>query len=494
VADSTRFETQIAIAAPKNNMSLAGLHYSRFEATKNHTMKFLSLLTTVLLASTAQAADIYVAPNGSDSNPGTIDRPLATIQQAVWRITPGSTVYLRAGTYPLSSPVWLGPKYSGTASQPVTIRGYALEKAIVHSNNTAQSCFLLDKSSYINLISFECRNATQHGIEVVGATQVSIIKLTVTGAQKAGIYLGPKAESNGTETRSTHIEVRNNLVYGNVLENRLKNWPYGWAQGIRVFKTDTSKVVGNTVYNNYGEGIGCNVARGCHIAGNKVYDNFSVEVYLDNAQSALVENNFIHNTGNAEYFRTIDGTARPSNALQMANEDFGTTHYLLSDNRIENNIIVGNGSAFYYGAYDGTGGSAPRGMKNTKIGHNTVYQTTRPMLWVDADASSSGNVISSNIFYQSTGVDFCALADITSLTFSNNLWYGGQTACSQKSSSDLVSDPKLVSPGGFVAANYKVQATSPVKDKANMSQTTVNDYFSSARPKGAASDIGAHEY
>lgn len=42
---------------------------------------------------------IYVAPNGDDSNPGTIDRPLLTIQKAQELVNPGDTVFIRGGLY-----------------------------------------------------------------------------------------------------------------------------------------------------------------------------------------------------------------------------------------------------------------------------------------------------------------------------------------------------------------------------------------------------------
>ena len=42
---------------------------------------------------------IFVAPNGSDSNPGTIDRPLATLGKASVVAAEGGTIVLRKGTY-----------------------------------------------------------------------------------------------------------------------------------------------------------------------------------------------------------------------------------------------------------------------------------------------------------------------------------------------------------------------------------------------------------
>src|SRR5438270_13876798 len=47
------------------------------------------------------AAEVYVAPAGSDDNPGTLEKPFATIQRAQAAVGPGHTVFVRGGTYPM---------------------------------------------------------------------------------------------------------------------------------------------------------------------------------------------------------------------------------------------------------------------------------------------------------------------------------------------------------------------------------------------------------
>lgn len=48
------------------------------------------------------AAEFFVAPNGDDHNPGTKERPFATVQRAQSAVKAGDTVYLRGGTYHLT--------------------------------------------------------------------------------------------------------------------------------------------------------------------------------------------------------------------------------------------------------------------------------------------------------------------------------------------------------------------------------------------------------
>jgi len=84
------------------------------------------------LAATAGAADIHLASDGNDANPGTAERPLATLERArdVIRerqrrgpLGEAVTVRLRGGTYPITREVRFGPEDSGTARFPITYLG-----------------------------------------------------------------------------------------------------------------------------------------------------------------------------------------------------------------------------------------------------------------------------------------------------------------------------------------------------------------------------------
>lgn len=84
----------------------------------------LALLRVSLVAATR----IHVAPQGSDANAGSFERPLATPQaardQARRLIALGLSepieIIFAAGTYTLKSPLELRPKDSGIGKFPVT--------------------------------------------------------------------------------------------------------------------------------------------------------------------------------------------------------------------------------------------------------------------------------------------------------------------------------------------------------------------------------------
>lgn len=58
----------------------------------------LTLLFTLYLVR-GSATIFYVAVNGNDANPGTMEKPLATIQKAQSKVSAGDTVYIRGGIY-----------------------------------------------------------------------------------------------------------------------------------------------------------------------------------------------------------------------------------------------------------------------------------------------------------------------------------------------------------------------------------------------------------
>lgn len=87
----------------------------------------------------AGAIDLHVAPDGSDANPGTREKPLATLERArdvVRReLAAGAgddlTVWIRGGRYELAGPLVFGPADSGTDGRRVTYRAAAGERPVL---------------------------------------------------------------------------------------------------------------------------------------------------------------------------------------------------------------------------------------------------------------------------------------------------------------------------------------------------------------------------
>jgi hypothetical protein len=96
----------------------------------------------LLLASGApiRAAEVFVSPAGSDDNPGTLDKPFATVQRAQDAVAPGDTVHIRGGTYVMKESQIARRKgifayitfldKSGAPGKPITYCAYKDEKPV----------------------------------------------------------------------------------------------------------------------------------------------------------------------------------------------------------------------------------------------------------------------------------------------------------------------------------------------------------------------------
>ncbi|KAK1979817.1 pectate lyase L [Colletotrichum cereale] len=90
------------------------------------------------------AADLYVAPTGSDSAAGTLAAPLKSIQIAVDKAIAGDTIYLRAGTYSPTANIQITK--SGTAAKPYTLTAYSNEAVVIDGEALPGTPAALDAS------------------------------------------------------------------------------------------------------------------------------------------------------------------------------------------------------------------------------------------------------------------------------------------------------------------------------------------------------------
>ena len=97
-------------------------------------------MTALLVCGQATAGDFFVARDGSDAGPGSINQPFATVaraQQAVRELKarePGRdkaiVVSIRGGSYELTEPIVFAPEDSGSAAAPVVYQAYGDERPV----------------------------------------------------------------------------------------------------------------------------------------------------------------------------------------------------------------------------------------------------------------------------------------------------------------------------------------------------------------------------
>jgi hypothetical protein len=92
------------------------------------------ILLTLALASAGlcDAQPYYVSPAGNDTNPGTLEKPFATLHRAQQAVREKrGVVFLRGGTYYLQEPFVLTARDSGTETAPMGFVSYRDEKPVV---------------------------------------------------------------------------------------------------------------------------------------------------------------------------------------------------------------------------------------------------------------------------------------------------------------------------------------------------------------------------
>ncbi len=90
--------------------------------------------------------EFYVSPNGRPAGDGTASRPwdLATALSGSKGIRPGDTIWLRGGTYAGT----YRSRLTGTAQDPVLVRQYPGERAVIDGGNSNGNGILVVSGSY----------------------------------------------------------------------------------------------------------------------------------------------------------------------------------------------------------------------------------------------------------------------------------------------------------------------------------------------------------
>lgn len=95
-----------------------------FFSTLSQRAVMLTLLTVGSVCA-LHATNYYVATNGNNSYTGkTINDPLASVSTAIGKATAGDTIFVRGGTYQLSTTISVSASKSGTAAARICLFGY----------------------------------------------------------------------------------------------------------------------------------------------------------------------------------------------------------------------------------------------------------------------------------------------------------------------------------------------------------------------------------
>ncbi len=257
----------------------------------------------------APSRSFYVSPSGSDSGPGTLQRPWRTVRRGLASLQPGRRLVLRAGTYAERLEVARG----GTASSPVQIVAHAGERPVIAgrlkviADHVRVSGLVLDGAG---------SGAYDSALYVAGAKDVEISACEIRNAVGSGVFVG----DDGAPSRD--VRLFRNWIHDNGKDDFHDHAIY-WAQG-------AGGIIGNNVIERN--------------AG------FGIHLYPD-ADGVLVTQN------------TVTGSGR-SGVIVAGDKDASSDR-----NLIVNNISAFNGELGVRSSWDGPTGSGNVVRNNVIFGN-----------------------------------------------------------------------------------------------------------------------------
>lgn len=496
------FNAQWLLPAPAMEKSLGATNRTYYTnvatADSNHAVKhdrnlkvywleflFIFLITYLISSLNPAFATTYtVATNGNDGAAGTLAAPLRTIKAGFSKAVAGDTIQVRSGTYTEEIIV----RKSGTAAAPIKLVAYPGESPIIDGNNTLPGQYgalVYFGGNYLQVSGFEIRNSLNYGVHFEGKYDV---------AQNLNVH---HTYQNGILARGDYGLVENCRVWQTARSNynNAEAATGMWASALSAARdpengiTEGAILRGNTVYDNWGEGLSTYEARGTVLDGNIVYDNFSAQVYISDASDTVAQKNLVYATANSN---TLFG--RPAPGIVMANE---TTKNPLNNVSVINNIVYATSAPLMYTSNVGT-----NSMSNTLIANNTFVNGTAgrlngtPTTVIFRSGAFTNVRFSNNIVMQEDSYPVISISSSqTGITFNSNLW-SKAPASTAAAWNDVVGNALLAKTGSTAAGAlsgdwFKLQSSSPAKARATVISTLLDDYFSGTRD--SAPDIGAHE-
>ncbi len=247
---------------------------------------------------------IYVATDGDDSNPGTIDRPLATISNGVALAEAGQTVLVRGGEY--AQQVHFRGKF-GTPDAYITLRAYPNEQVKLVADIGQDAVSFRQGNAYINVACFEMAGPTQRP-EAVPESPEYHRNRTLAGEDAVanpgnygnGVSIGDRGDTRAGHPTNHHIRIVANDIHDFT------------AAGVNALESNHISVLGNRIYRN--SKYSCYSTSGIsfaylldaggpdnpdgysnYIVGNVSYENEnrSLQCFTDNLDAILTDGNGI---------------------------------------------------------------------------------------------------------------------------------------------------------------------------------------------------------
>jgi len=178
----------------QTNVQLAAA--GSYTVTVSNTFGSVLSSAATLTVSALGAGDLYVAPDGLAANPGTLASP-TTLGAAITLVPPGSTIWVRGGTYLYSTGVAIALGNNGTAASIKNISAYQNEVPVLDFSGQAvadSSRGLTVNGNYWHVKGLIVQHAGDNGIYIGGNNNV-IERCTTAFNADSGLQLGRASSS-----------------------------------------------------------------------------------------------------------------------------------------------------------------------------------------------------------------------------------------------------------------------------------------------------------
>jgi len=413
-----------------------------------------AMLALALTTAPIRAAEYFVsATDGNDGGPGSYSAPWLTLQHAADLVHKGDRVIVRAGNY--------AGFYLDTTGEPDLPIEFIAQPGVLidQDNGRTEDGINLEGASYITIEGFAVTGMGRAGVRSVLAEFVTIRNVHAYNNNQWGIFTG----------FVDNLLIENNETSGSVLEH-----------GIYVSNSGDYPVLrGNYSWGNHGSGI--------HMNGDRFQGGDGI------ITGALVSGNRIYNNAASVGGGPLGG----GSGINMDG---------VQSSRIENNLVYNNhasGISLY--RIDGGGGSTGNIVIN-----NTVHQPSNGRWALNITDAATGNTVLNNIFvseHATRGSISVSANSVPGLVSNYNVVEsplsadGGNPATTltfaqwQAAGRDLnskVADAAslFVNPA---AGDYRLKPGAAAIDAGTMTLAPTVDFFGLVRPQGAGYDAGAIE-
>jgi RNA polymerase sigma factor (sigma-70 family) len=190
-------------------------------------------------------ADYYVAPDGSDANPGSLDRPFGTVGKAASVVRPGQTIALRAGVHRPTRPVEI--TRSGSAGARIVLSNYRDERPVIDAAGLpAGASYVTHRASYWTVQGLEVRRAPGHAYLCVSCRDNVFRALSIHDNGRTGLLLRDRGTSDNLVVDSDFFANHDAGTHGEFADGL--GIEYGAGQG--------NAVRGCRLYGNADDGLG----------------------------------------------------------------------------------------------------------------------------------------------------------------------------------------------------------------------------------------------